>query len=188
MGTASKIRREHPQIKLFIVENSLEGLKAVQAGKADAWIDAYATSRFLIDNNHMTNLALGGEIIDAGDFRFVPHYIGVRKDWPMLRRLVEAHYVRNRRSPTDRQIAFWLNEARAPTLLMELAVKYGDQTRQLSRRRPLLALALDQQEELLEWALADEERREREADRAYWDPLRQELERLRHRATRRSTR
>jgi hypothetical protein len=33
---------------------------------------------------------------------------------------------------------------------------------------------------LIEAALDNEERREREADRRYWAPLREELERLRH--------
>ena len=83
------VRREHPKVKLLIVPNALEGLKAVQRGSADAWIDAYATSRFLMDSNHLSNLKLGGEITDAGEFSFVDYYIGVRKDWPLLRDILQ---------------------------------------------------------------------------------------------------
>ncbi len=83
------IREQHPQIKLLIVKNALEGMKAVQFGQADAWVDAYASSRYLIDTHQMSNIKLGGEISDAGDFRFVPHYIGVRKDWPILRDIMQ---------------------------------------------------------------------------------------------------
>ena len=83
------IRRKHPLIRLLIVPNALEGLKSVHLGSADAWIDAYSTSRFLMDSHHLTNLKLGSEIMDAGDFRFVNYYIGVRKDWPLLRDILQ---------------------------------------------------------------------------------------------------
>ena len=36
------------------------------------------------------------------------------KDWPMIRRLVEANYVQNRDDPTNEQIRFWLEESRTP--------------------------------------------------------------------------
>jgi hypothetical protein len=45
------------------------------------------------------------------------------KDWPMIRRLVEAHYFQNRDRATDAQIAFWLRELRTPVLLVEVARK-----------------------------------------------------------------
>lgn len=78
------VRKNHPQIKLHLVKNALEGLKAVQFGQADAWIDAYGTSHYLIDIHFMDNLKITGEVTDAGPFRFVDHYIGVRKDWSIL--------------------------------------------------------------------------------------------------------
>jgi len=103
------------------------------------------------------------------------------KDWPMLRRLIEADYAQKRHDPTERQVDFWLSEARTPALLLELASKYESRARRLLRRRSLLRLALNQCETELANALSDEETREREADRAYWMPLREELERLRRR-------
>jgi len=74
---------------------------------------------------------------------------GRDKDWPMLRRSVDVHYLAHREQPTPERVDFWLTELRTPVLLIEAA-------------------------------LEDEERREREADRRYWAPLREELERLRH--------
>jgi protein-disulfide isomerase-like protein with CxxC motif len=32
------------------------------------------------------------------------------KDWPMIRRLVEAHYEENQDAPSDAMINFWLRE------------------------------------------------------------------------------
>jgi hypothetical protein len=102
------------------------------------------------------------------------------KDWPMLRRLVETHIVQHQADPNPARIRFWLEECRSPTRLMELAERYPDEAAELVATRPLLALAIGQQEGPLAEELAGEEQREREADRAYWAPLKAELERLRH--------
>jgi hypothetical protein len=107
------------------------------------------------------------------------------KDWPMLRRFVEAHYAQNRRAPSAQHVRFWLAEARTPSILIELARKYPRQIRRAGGGRPLLRLAVKGGEQDVEAALAEEERCERELDRAYWAPLRAELERMRHRHSRR---
>jgi hypothetical protein len=103
------------------------------------------------------------------------------KDWPMLRRLVEADYLQNRSHPTPEQLEFWLRELRTPALLVELAAGYVDLATAGARRRPLLALASAGNPAGVERALAVEEAEEREVDRRYWQPLRAELEALRHR-------
>jgi hypothetical protein len=36
------------------------------------------------------------------------------KDWPMVRRLIEAHYFQNREQATTAQVRFWLRELRTP--------------------------------------------------------------------------
>jgi hypothetical protein len=102
------------------------------------------------------------------------------KDWPMLRRLVEAHYVRYRRTPNPEQVRFWLKEARTPSILTDIARAYPTPCRRAMAKRPLLRLAARGREPELEGALAAEEQRERARDRVYWEPLRAELERLRH--------
>jgi hypothetical protein len=108
------------------------------------------------------------------------------KDWPMLRRLVEAHYVENAQDPNADQIAFWFREARSPAMLTQLAEQYPAVLNQESTKRPLLALAGDHRTDDLDAALREEERLEREADRAYWLPLKKELEKLRHGRRKRS--
>ncbi len=98
----------------------------------------------------------------------------------MLRRLLETHIVQHQADPNPARIRFWLEECRSPTRLMELAKRYPDEAAQLVATRRLLSLAVRQQELPLAEELAGEEQREREADRAYWAPLKAELERLRH--------
>jgi hypothetical protein len=102
------------------------------------------------------------------------------KDWPMLQRLVEAHYLRHRTGPNSAQQQFWLRELRTPELLGEAVAAWPEAARSLQAQRPLLALAREGKLAELGEALAAEERAEREQDRVYWQPLKAELERLRH--------
>jgi hypothetical protein len=102
------------------------------------------------------------------------------KDWPMIRRLVEAHYFENQRKPSPAQIRFWFQELRTPELLVELASRYRKTCGQRVRQRPLLAHAQSGKTTELEQALLAEETAERQRDKEYWLPLRRELEKLRH--------
>lgn len=102
------------------------------------------------------------------------------KDWPMVRRLIEAHYFQNREGPSVAQVRFWLRELRTPELLVECATKWPSIWRTQARSRSLLTHARPGHERNLEAALMAEERAEREADARYWRPLKAELERLRH--------
>ncbi|MBI5773645.1 MAG: hypothetical protein HZA89_07880 [Verrucomicrobia bacterium] len=102
------------------------------------------------------------------------------KDWPMIRRLVEAHYFQNNAKPTVVQAKFWLQELRTPQLLLEVAQAHAGLARRLAVKRPLLKPAVSGRLTKLESALLNEENCVRAEDRAYWSPLLKELERLRH--------
>ena len=103
------------------------------------------------------------------------------KDWPMIRRLVEADYVRHatRAAPSD--VHFWLRESRTAAMLLELAATHRAPAADMSTERPLLRHAVQGNAAGVEEALIAEERRERILDREYWAPLRRELEHLRRR-------
>lgn len=102
------------------------------------------------------------------------------KDWPMLKRLVDADYLTNRSSATPEQTCFWLQELRTPELLVELAGQEPELARHCRNERSLITFALNGEAMGLTAALAAEEEKERERDRLYWMPLKAELERLRH--------
>ena len=102
------------------------------------------------------------------------------KDWPMIRRLLEVHYFANRSRPSRQQIQFWFLQLRTAELLIELAVTRRQTLERLLKKRPLLKLARQGKEPELVAALLKEEALERQVDRQYWEPLRKELERLRH--------
>lgn len=101
------------------------------------------------------------------------------KDWPMIRRLIEADYV-NIENPSSNKIKFWLMESRTSHMLVELAQRYRGQAEELISSRALLANACSGDISSVEDSLENEQKLERDADRRYWMPLFQELEELRH--------
>ncbi len=105
------------------------------------------------------------------------------KDWPMIRRLIEADVLQAGTTPSDAQVLFWLREARTPEILIGLANRYPSACAAMLAARPLLRHAQEQDCAAVACALAEEERVEREADQAYWQPLREELERWRRAVT-----
>ncbi len=89
----------------------------------------------------------------------------------------------------ESQIRWWLKECRTPSLLVELAQEHPSLCREVTDQRPLPACAANEDRATLESRLQEEENLEKEKDRAYWLPLRRELERWRReRAVCRSTR
>jgi hypothetical protein len=98
------------------------------------------------------------------------------KDWPMIAALIEGHYRALGGEPTPERVAFWLAESRTPERLISLARRFPDEARAQSNRRPLLRLAVCAESEALREALDAEARAEQVKDRAYWAPLKAELE------------
>lgn len=101
------------------------------------------------------------------------------KDWPMIRRLVEAHYFQNQKAASPARIRFWLTELRTSELLIDVARKAPVIARRLTASRPLLQHAISADAGKLLQALTAEENAERQSDRDYWLPLKLELETLR---------
>ena len=102
------------------------------------------------------------------------------KDWPMIRRLVDANYLNHRHEPTPERVLFWLRELRTPELLMEVIAQHQDVSNAVSDERPLLrGDAGGPTIDSLASALHEEQAAERQRDAAYWKPRREQLERLR---------
>lgn len=119
------------------------------------------------------------------------HVIGLRdlviskktqrdKDWFMLSRLVDNDIALYRNTSDIHKINWWLCECRNPTYLIELCQRYPDFARQQLLNRPLLKSAIKVEQKKLVRLLEGEKEKEQEKDRAYWEPLKKELELLRH--------
>ena len=104
------------------------------------------------------------------------------KDWPMIRRLIEADYHRHRTEATADRVRFWLAECRTEDILQALTEQEPELAREVAARRPLLNRVLTRDRTGVTEMLREEEDRERQLDREYWAPLRRQLEAWRHEA------
>jgi hypothetical protein len=101
------------------------------------------------------------------------------KDWPMIRRLVEAHYDENQDDCNDAMVQFWLRELRTPVMLSELLRRFPDMISSMVISRPWLSSIDANDLKQIEKLLRQEEDAERQADEEYWKPLKEELVQLR---------
>jgi hypothetical protein len=88
-------------------------------------------------------------------------------------------YRENVAVPLPEWVAFWLRQARTPELLGELVLRFPEEARAQAANRPLLQFAFSGESDALRQALDAEARAEQAKDRAYWAPLKAELEAFR---------
>ena len=101
------------------------------------------------------------------------------KDWPVIELLVGIHYRENAAAARPDSIEFWMREARSAELLVQLCTRFPSEAAAMQPNRPLLQMAVSGQMDPLRAALDEERRNEQAKDRAYWEPLKRELERFR---------
>ncbi|HVR82754.1 MAG TPA: hypothetical protein VMU54_00495 [Planctomycetota bacterium] len=101
------------------------------------------------------------------------------KDWPMIRRLIEADVARHSGDADALRVDFWMRECRTVNVLRELARRYPEAARRAATGRPALREILRGGNSKAADLLRKEEDVERARDRRYWAPLRRELEKWR---------
>lgn len=101
------------------------------------------------------------------------------KDWPMIRRLIEAHYAQFRGTPTPERLCFWIDEMRTPMLLQEVLTMVRQAGVFPKESRKWLMEKENLTVEEIQAHLESEEQFERMEDRRYWEILKKEVERLR---------
>ena len=77
-----ELARDHPEIELVPVQNTLEALYAVLEGKVEAAIDTLAVIDYVRREQVLTGLELA--FIYRENTEATQNAIGVRKDWPVL--------------------------------------------------------------------------------------------------------
>lgn len=82
------LSKGYPNIKLHLVNDGLDSLKAVSIGKADAALGEAAVFNHLIAGNMLNDLTVSGEV-DVGQPDLANLRIGVRSDWPILQGIMD---------------------------------------------------------------------------------------------------
>jgi len=79
------LARDYPQLKLVLMVNTLEALRAVAVGQADAFVDTLAVGIYYIRKQNLANLKVAAPTgIPSLEMRF-----GFRKDWSPLVPIVD---------------------------------------------------------------------------------------------------
>jgi len=78
-ATEEILRSHYPKIIPFVVDSSLDALKEVSSGEADACIDGLGVVSYLIERNNLKNIKVVGETPYEYDLAFA-----FRNDWGML--------------------------------------------------------------------------------------------------------
>ena len=72
--------KAYPHIRLLVKETTLEAMKAVANGEADAYINTLAHGAYVIEKHHLANLKVAAPL----DWEADSLGFAVRKDWPEL--------------------------------------------------------------------------------------------------------
>ncbi|MBF0225165.1 MAG: transporter substrate-binding domain-containing protein [Desulfobacterales bacterium] len=78
----------HPKVNLLLVENTIEAMRSVDDGRADATVEVYGVAIYLIKKNPFPRLKISSEFTEYNMYaRNTLHYL-VRNDWPILLQLM----------------------------------------------------------------------------------------------------
>jgi hypothetical protein len=130
-----------------------------------------------------TNIEVAGKVIDLLALEDLVKARNTQrdKDWPMIRRLIEQSYFSSEGGESVARIDLWLRELTTAELLVAVAQAYPAAAQTIASVRPAVQSALAGDLADVASALEREEDEEQRCDRAYWEPLKRELEELRHR-------
>jgi ABC-type amino acid transport substrate-binding protein/CheY-like chemotaxis protein len=82
------LKQNHPEINVMTVKDTVETLRVVANGDADATLGVIAVEQFLINKHFFSNLKL---VVDPEEraLRSFDQFIGVRSDWPQLAAMLD---------------------------------------------------------------------------------------------------
>ena len=84
-SASQRVMREHPEIEPYLVATPLEGLFAVSAGNADAYIGVLGINLYLASNYGVQNLQIAAQYDLEGNGQ----RLATRNDWPELMPILE---------------------------------------------------------------------------------------------------
>lgn len=82
------LTKYYPEINLLLTNNTLDAMKQVEAGRADAALESHATFNYYIERYFLTEL-ISRPLINHPHLSNVPQYLGIRNDRPILKSILD---------------------------------------------------------------------------------------------------
>ena len=120
-GNVLRVRKSHPEIKISEYDGTREALEAVARGEAYAYGGNRAVATYLMTSEVMVNLKVHGQLGFPGSILAM----GVRKDWPMLRSILEKALADITIAERQEIVGRWTgtNDTRRPAIELSKAEK-----------------------------------------------------------------
>ena len=82
------LTQHYPEINLLLTNNTLDAMKQVEAGRADAALESHATFNYYIARYFLTDL-ISRPLVGNPYFSNASQYLGIRKDRPILKSILD---------------------------------------------------------------------------------------------------
>ena len=164
-GNVENIRKRYPGINIREYPNTSLALDAVSRGKVDAYIGNRAVADYIIKHEVMHNLEIQGRSTLKGSTLS----IGVRKDWPILRDILQKALDDITELERNQILSEWLAEIEQK----EYSAILTDEEKSWLKKHPVIRVAVDP-----DWApieFIDEEGKLDGISREYLDLLEKHL-------------
>ena len=134
-GNVEYFRKNYPGVELKLYSDTMSALEAVSRGEADAYAGNRAVALYLIGERLLSNLRIHGELSKPPSLLT----LGVRKDWPKLRDILQRALDDISTAERRRIVERWVygNDDAAPTLELTEA------QREWLNRHPEIPVGID---------------------------------------------
>ena len=129
------LKRDFPKIKLLLVKDTEESIKAVAFGRADAALGELAVFGYLLNRNMITDLVLSGEV-KLGGSNYTQLQIAVRKDLKILASILVKAMRALDEDKVDALRRRWINASAKPDTEQRRELRLtGDEREWLDRHK-----------------------------------------------------
>lgn len=144
---AEELQKNYPQILLKEYGSTSDALDGLSKGETDAYIGNRAVASYIIENELITNIVVQGKITETASI----NAIGVRKDWPILRDILQKSL--NDISVAERSKIINPNpqQNRLEGIDLKLFQKLTKEERTWLNKKPIIHLGIDSGWAPVEW-------------------------------------
>ncbi len=143
------LAEKYPSVPMQEYPSTSDALDAVARGEADAYIGNRAVALYLIEHELISNLQIQGKIDDIASVNAV----GVRRDWTILRDIMQKALADISEQERSAILGKWVNAERRKTVSEPLTLSKQEQT--WLAAHPNIRLGLDPAWEPIEYIDAD---------------------------------